>query len=80
MLVYYVQFGLLVVLLILGNVYGFFDNFLVDGGYVVLGMIWWFYDVVLSLVSFVICWGSGNLMCDFFYVGDLVVCLLFLID
>lgn len=74
--VYCSQYGCDFISVMLMNFYGFGDNYYLEFSYVVVVLIWWFYQVRIVNFKNVIVWGIGILWCEFLYVDDMVdVCV-----
>jgi GDP-L-fucose synthase len=74
------QYGLRSVILILGNVYGIYDNFREKEAHVIPALIHRFYKAKLSGAKQVIVWGSGKPERDFVYARDVAATLPFFIE
>lgn len=69
--VYFQQYGCIFIVVIFINVFGFYDNFNIEDGYVLFGFIYKVYLVKSSGLVLMV-WGIGNLWRQFIYLLDLV--------
>jgi len=74
------QLGLKTALIIPGNMYGEYDNFITNESHVVPAMIRRFHEATIDRVDEVVMWGSGEPLRDFVYAGDVARTLPFFIE
>jgi len=74
------QYGLNSIVIIPGNMYGEYDNFDLNGSHVIPGMIRRFYEAKHSGASEVVVWGTGAVLRDFVYAGDVAGAVQYFIE
>jgi GDP-L-fucose synthase len=74
------QYGLKTSVIIPGNMYGEYDNFICGDSHVVPAMLRRYYEAKMNGLDEVVMWGSGNPQRDFVYAGDVAKTIPYFID
>jgi GDP-L-fucose synthase len=74
------QYGFNAINLMPANLYGPNDNFILEQGHVIPGLITKFFDAMINNEPQVICWGDGSPTREFLHVDDLADACFFLMN
>jgi GDP-L-fucose synthase len=77
---YRTQYGLRVIAVVPGNLYGPHDNFDLTSGHVLPALIHRFHQARIDGVRDVVCWGTGAPLREFLHVDDMADACLFLME